>query len=312
MNYYNSYKKFKRNLIYKYKKELSRNNQVQNQVQDQELDKFISINDFLATEMSKGPKEEPGNINYFYQSYANIYNFFTILVNHYNFNQILCIPNFVLKFKNYIDTTSIVYFTDSKELIVPIKLKYKINKCMDVNNNSRFIYCTFMIDNIKNTGPNHANMIIIDLYKKTLERFEPYGYIEKFENEINNVISNRLLKIIELNNFTYLSPFDISIKLGPQSKADAYGGMCVTFSMLYLQLRLMNPDTIQKELIEYLIKKDKQVLKKMILRYAKFIEITLKKYNYQIHENDIYVQKKWKSIQKYIISNENEDKFESY
>jgi hypothetical protein len=167
-----------------------------------------------------------------------------------------------------------------------------------------------MIDSVKNKGINHANILIIDLYKQTLERFEPYGYINKSaEHEINDAIKTRLMRVIDLEKFTYLAPIDISPVIGPQSKADAHGGMCVTFCMLYLQLRLTNPDTIQKELIEYLSNKDKNALKKMILRYAKFVELTLKKYYDVVHSSDSYTNKKWNSVQDFIISGEHDEKY---
>lgn len=329
MNHYNSYKKFKKKLIVKYKKKTSKkpskepskksSNKMKNissknmcrSNETENMDKFISINDFLAEEMSKGPNEEKGKINYYYQSYTNIFNFFTILVNYHNFKEIICIPKFVLKFKNYIDITSIIYYMDTKEFIIPLKLREEIKKCSDTN--VRFVYCTCMIDNSKNKSINHANILIFDLYKNTIERFEPYGHLHKEnENQINNAIKKRLMKIIDLQNFTYLSPFDISPVIGPQAKADAHDGMCISFCMLYLQLRLMNPDTIQKELIDYLLKKKKEDLKKLILRYAKFVELVLKKYHYVIYENEKYIEKKWNSLQDFIISGEKNEKYAEY
>jgi hypothetical protein len=313
MNHYNSYKKFKKKIILKYEKKKLKSKTDSNKSKkmsrsNNSIDKFISINEFLAGEMSKGPEEEKGIINYNYQAYTNIFNFFTILSNYYNFNEIICIPKFVLKFRQYIDMTSIIYFTDSKEFVIPVKLKENILKCS--KKTIRFIYCTFMIDSLKNKGINHANILILDLYKKTLERFEPYGHSShKYENEINLAIRERLMKIINLEDFTYLSPLDISPVIGPQSKADAYGGMCITFCMLYLQLRLMNPDTNQKELIEYLSNKNKHNLKKMILKYAKFVEITLKKYHHIPTHNEKYIIKKWNSLQNFIISGENNEKY---
>lgn len=297
MEHYNQYKNFKKKLILKYKKGLSRTSTT-----GKILDSFVSIDDFLSVEMSKGPNESPGNINYFYQDYCNVFNFFNILYNHYHFNEILCIPNFVIKYKEYIDSTAIVYFRDVDELIIPYKLISKIKKCM--YSNKRFIYFMLVIDSKSGRQLSHANVIVIDLYKKTLERFEPYGIIkDKLQESINNAIETRLLNILEIDNFKYLAPFDISPNLGPQAKADAYGGMCVTFSMLYLQLRLMNPDIIQKQLINYLV--NKKDLRKLVLRYAKFIETTLKNYDNQIFEQQEYINKKYYSTQDYIISGSN-------
>ena len=296
MKHYDQYKEFKINLILKYKRNLSRS------ILEKKIDSFVSINDFLAVEMSRGPDESTGNINYNYQSSINVFYFFTILVKHFNFNKILCIPNFVIKWKEYIDKTGIVFYHDSGELIIPAELKNKIKECM--NSDIRFIYFTLMLVQKKtNEGISHANIIVIDLFKNTVERFEPYGSItEDMDESTNDAIENRLLKILELKKFNYIRPLDISPKLGPQKKADAYGGMCVTFSMLYLQLRLMNPDIDQKELVNYLLKKKKKDLINLILRYAKFIELTLKAHSYQIFKVNDHIKYEWFTKQQYIIS----------
>jgi hypothetical protein len=127
MKHYDQYKEFKINLILKYKRNLSRG------ILEKNLDSFVSINDFLAVEMSKGPDESTGNINYDYQSYTNVFNFFTILVKHFNFNKILCIPNFVIKWKEYIEKTAVVFYHDNGELIIPSELKSKVKECMNSN-----------------------------------------------------------------------------------------------------------------------------------------------------------------------------------
>jgi hypothetical protein len=301
-NHYNLYKIFKKKIINKYNKQTK--TKISRTINN--LDKFVSINEFLAEEMSKGPIEEKGSINYFYQSYVNIFNFFTILTKYYNFNEILCIPKFVIKYKNYIEFSSIAYYIDTKELIIPVKLQHKITKCM--NTKIRFIYCTIIIGYYHNDNNiSHANILIIDLHKQTIERFEPHGrivYGEAKEHDINQTIK----KNIYLQNFTYLSPFEISPIIGLQRKADAHNGMCVTFCMLYLQLRLMNPDMIQKELIMYLLKKNKNELVKLILKYAKFVEITLKKYDFVVQQNEKYIEKKWYSKQKFVIYKENNER----
>jgi len=294
MKHYEKYKKFKTNFILKYKNNLSRNSN------QKILDSFISIDDFLAVEMSKGPDEPAGNIFYFYQSIRNIFNFFTILINHYKFDEILCIPKIVIKWKKYIDMVYVVFIFDDDELIIPKKFKKKIKQCIETD--IRFIYFTFTIS-YSDSELTHVNMIIIDLYKNTIERFEPYGFINEYEEKkINDVIKNRLLGILELEDFKYLNPLDISPKIGPQKKIDAYNGMCVTYTMLYLQLRLMNPDIIQKQLVNYLVKMNKKNLINLVLRYAKFIELTLKNNEYQIFENNKYISKKWIKKQEYIIS----------
>lgn len=308
LDHYNKYKKAKQQLIVKYKKNIGRTNKNE--------DQFISINDFLAVEMSAGPKENPGNISYHYQMYTNIYNYVRLLIRKCDFARILCSPNFVLKFKKYIDKTAIVYYIDEDYLIIPEKLSKKIFKCIE-NKDIRFIYFVLMIDNTDLTiGLNHCNIIVIDVFLKTIERFEPHGHFyypdkngkyQSQEDKINSAIKNRLIDIIGLNEYKYITPFDMSPMLGPQAKADAYNGMCITFCLLYLQLRIMNPDVKQSELIDYLLSKSKQKLKNMVLRYAKFVEISLKNNENEIYNTNHEINKEYNKIQTYIFAYNNKN-----
>ena len=142
----------------------------------------------------------------------------------------------------------------------------------------RFIFFIFATIQTGSSSFTHANIIVIDLIKKTYERFEPYGFDRpQFENKIDKKFKNEIRNITGLYNFKYISPTDISPKLGVQSKADAYCGMCVTISMMYLQLRILNPNLSQKKVVEYLLKKDRKELKSTILKYARHVEKTLKK-----------------------------------
>ena len=45
---------------------------------------------------------------------------------------------------------------------------------------------------------------------------------------------------------------------------------------MYLHMRILNPDIPQKNLVKFLMNRDKK-LKEMILKYAKHVEETLKK-----------------------------------
>ena len=74
-----------------------------------------------------------------------------------------------------------------------------------------------------------------------------------------------------LPKYIYLPPRFIS-KIGIQTKADSYNGMCVIISILYFKLRILNPDLKPMNLIKKLLKLKKLDLKLLILRFAKFIE----------------------------------------
>jgi hypothetical protein len=310
MEHYSNYKKFKQKLINKYKKDkykLSRQ-------KEEKDDLFISINDFLAVETSMGPQAALGEIEYQYQSNTNTYNFVYILYKIFGYKSILCKPKFELKFgEEFMVNAACLFSVDTGEITIPYKLRETLNRCKK-NNDKRFIYSSLLIVEKSNPSFGHANMILIDMFNKTVERFEPHG---QFSTHIMNgidvskvldkLMTSKFLSITGLYDYKYISPFIMSPPIGPQMKADAYGGMCMTYSMLYLHLRLINPDLPQKKVIQYLVKMESNKLKTMILKYAKFIEDTLKKYPDIIRENNDKMVEIWNQQQEYIIASfENE------
>ena len=254
---------------------------------------FISINDFLADEHSLGPKADPGSIYYRYTDFENINWYIKILMKDLDFLKIVCIPNYYIEY-NY--TLDYLLFNDT--------LINAINKCTS----KRFIY---IILKIFGEQIAHANMIIIDNLKKTIERFEPHGHYfisaKSIDNDKNldNKFNKNLLKILNLNDYKYISPIDISPKMGVQVKADAYEGMCVSYSLIYLQLRLMNPDIDQKIIVNYLKSKETKDIIDIILKYARYVEKKLKENEDFIFEDQMLIHKQNKNIHKYIIIDDN-------
>lgn len=244
---------------------------------DGNYNKLVTLDTYLDNEISKGPNADPGRIDYHYQHYDNVYNFFMIqYANSPSFNA-LCIPHFRLRWNDYETRTAMAYNLESKELIYSPRMNRAVEKCFS-RKNARFIYFTFVVIFNNKTELTHANIAIIDMDKMTLERFEPYGHGHRgYMKEIDNVFIKKVLPKMGLQDFKYIPPASISPALGIQSKADAYGGMCVTITMLYLHLRVMNPDIDQKLVVKYLLDMDKKDLKKVILRYARHVEKTLKK-----------------------------------
>ena len=80
-----------------------------------------------------------------------------------------------------------------------------------------------------------------------------------------------------LHKYTYLPPSKISPPKGIQTMSDSYNGMCVTISILYFKMRVLNPNMKPLTIIKKFTNMKPQELKILILRFAKYIEITLKK-----------------------------------
>jgi hypothetical protein len=180
--------------------------------------------------------------------------------------KIVCIPNLTVYYKYFKTRAALAYDIENDILYHGFedKTKEDIIKCSQ-KSNIRFIYFTFIIYSDKKSGISHANIIIIDLYKKTYER------------SVNKIFRNRVKKVFGLDDFTYILPANISPIIGIQCIADSYCGMCITISMMYLHMRILNPNTSQKSLVKFLMNRYKKKLKEMILKYAKHVEETLKK-----------------------------------
>ena len=76
-----------------------------------------------------------------------------------------------------------------------------------------------------------------------------------------------------LPTYEYIPPSKYEPKYGLQERLDAFSGLCVTWGILYLHSRVLNPDIPPKRLIDYL---DKKINKNVLLRYTKYVEDTLK------------------------------------
>lgn len=119
----------------------------------------------------------------------------------------------------------------------------------------------------------HANYIIYDNYKKTLERFEPYGptitdcIYKNIDDEILNLFNKNMGKefIIEykkpLSIYKYKgfqtkqadeeqTMYEFVKKNGYNSKfSNGFDGFCTVWCIWYVELRLSNPNVNRKQLL---------------------------------------------------------------
>ena len=92
-------------------------------------------------------------------------------------------------------------------------------------------------------------------------------------NLIKTLINN-ISKLLEyFPEYKYISPQTNLPYFGLQAKVDAFNGMCVTYCIMYLHYRVLNPHYSQK----YIVKKMKKTVdKSLLLRYAKYVEDMIK------------------------------------
>lgn len=244
----------------------------------------------ISKKSSQGSMETLGEIHYHYQKYDNIFNFFDILMKkEKDIKSVLCIPDVGKKWmRSFLKVVLSKEDLDTSELMmknvkpvdpeVSIDLFNKmIKKCR-----KRIIAVSVQLI-VENKPGTHANMLILDTKKKTVELFEPHGKrseqttMDSLEGAYN--ISDKLLKKYFhkfFPEYKYISPQDFLPSYGFQAKIDAYSGLCVTWSTMYLHYRVLNPDLTSKEITKHIKKK---VNKEFLLKYAKYVEETIKNKN---------------------------------
>jgi hypothetical protein len=238
----------------------------------------------LARELSQGSKASLGNINYHYQKYYNTFAFLKeIIKRNKKLKKLVCIP---MVGKGWMQAFLKVHFfkglsTKSMDSLKPVdsvnskdKFISEIDKCMK----HRIVPINLEI--IVPGAGTHANVIIIDSRKKTVELFEPHGNRSN-TSELESIsrayykVSKNVERFFSryLPDFKYIPPSSYEPKEGLQGRLDAFSGLCVTWSILYLHYRVLNPDVPPKKLVNYL---DKKMTKQTLLRYTKYVEGVLK------------------------------------
>jgi hypothetical protein len=238
----------------------------------------------IARELSQGSKASLGSIDYHYQKYYNTFAFLKEIINkNKKLENLVCIPNvgqgwmqsfLKLHFFKGMSTSSVQSLKPVDSANSKNKFIEEIDRCM----NHRLVPISLEI--IVPGAGTHANVIIIDTKKKTVELFEPHGN-RSVKSELESIsrayfkVSKNVQRFFSmyLPDFKYIPPSEYEPKSGLQARLDAFSGLCVTWSILYLHYRVLNPDVHPKKLITYL---DKKVSKNFLLRYTKYVEDVLK------------------------------------
>ena len=241
----------------------------------------------ISKKSSIGSMETLGEIHYHYQKYDNIFAFFDILMKkNPDIKKILCIPDVGRKWmRSFLKVVLNKSNLNTSELMMKnvkpvdpevsiVLFNQMIKKCK-----KRIIAVSVQLI-VEGKPGTHANMLVIDTKKKTVELFEPHGN-RSVKSELESIsrayfkVSKNVQRFFSmyLPDFKYIPPSEYEPKSGLQARLDAFSGLCVTWSILYLHYRVLNPDVHPKKLINYL---DKKVSKNFLLRYTKYVEDVLK------------------------------------
>lgn len=240
----------------------------------------------LAKDTSKGSRASIGSINYHYQEFSNTFTYFNILLKrNKKFRKLFCIPDvseswmrafLIQEFKKIGDDNYETLSIRPIDNIIPIKdFIKKINDCLKTH---QIVPINFTLATPE--YGKHANMIIFDSKNKTIEHFEPHGYHEDSQWSISRAYIKSMQGVKRFAskyypNYKIITPKDYEPKNGLQATIDAFGGMCVSWSILYLNYRILNPDVPVKRLVRHI---NKKIKRNKLLRFTRYVELILKKY----------------------------------
>ena len=243
----------------------------------------------ISNKISLGTLATEGSEDFHYQAYENIFTFFTkILEKNVHLKDILCFPKDKYDWLNSFLRINL----DDEDIKSSILVERNVSLRNSGSNlkivkdlvrtceskGKRFFVMTVMLI-VPGKPGSHANIIVIDLKEKSIELFEPHSKTTELSTldslEGAYTISNRLLRKTFseiLPKYSYIAPNDYLPRYGLQSKTDAYTGLCITWSMIYVHYRILNPEKSRKEIIKHMNK----IKRRFILRYAGYVEQLIK------------------------------------
>lgn len=138
---------------------------------------------------------------------------------------------------------------------------------------------------IELNNKNHANYLLFDIKKKSLERFEPNGSIPPYNMDYNEDLLDDILisKFSGLvSDINYIRPKDYLPQIGFQRFDSIYkdviigdpGGFCTLWSLYYIEVRILNSKKRRNSIINNIfrtIKTYNTSFKSIIRNYSKFI-----------------------------------------
>jgi len=144
---------------------------------------------------------------------------------------------------------------------------------LQTNSHYRFLYVSLKLEDEDGA---HANFLLIDAMKKTIERFEPHGFdAEEFsQKKIDNVI----ISFFEVNlDLKYLPLKSTNLKVGLQAienfeKGKEVGeieGYCLPWCLFFLHMRVANPDMNPRTLLRETIREIKKLSEKSLLNFIR-------------------------------------------
>jgi len=236
-------------------------------------DKIVDIP--FSKYKSKGTRATRGDIKFQYQEYINIYNFF----NNSNFK--VNYSNDIIKLVSTSSQRRGHGWGVTRCWEEGTANSIRIKKLPSLSFDKKF---NIVMINIQVKDGNHANVALVNNINKTIEYFEPHGHRKNKNSKIGDFKGIYLKKLAFLKGifknilpeYTFVNVVDHKRTTSFQTKIDPDDntGFCVTWCILYAHYRCLNPNLLLIRLLNHL---EETITTTKLLRYAKYIEETVKK-----------------------------------
>lgn len=250
------------------------------------------LSSFLASTLSSGPSEPPEPMSEFQRYDAvdlDVKFLLALLKEEHPLLESVCVPEFrMCTFSNSevrwqsgrcpdravldVKAGMIVYNgrTSSPEMHIPSELPYFIKDC-----GARFVACNLGLYAGTDVRVGHSNALLFDTRDRVVERYDPEGAPPNMKH-VDHAIRDAFRKALPSYSYTG----NIGDELGPQRWADAYDGLCATYSLMYVLLRVTNPEKTPKRIREMILEgKGPAKLRNEVLRLNKYVIEVLRRHD---------------------------------
>jgi hypothetical protein len=154
-------------------------------------------------------------------------------------------------------------FYHGRQITNPFRVIWKLlTKCK--TRNKRFIFFSLTLNPMRDVG--HRNILMFDLKKKLLFRFEPHkekgvsGY-KSLNDKLNADIIKNILK--NPKNLDYVTKYETS-NMSPQYFENydidnqyfiEIDGLCIVYSLWFVELMIKNPKINPNQIVKYISQK---------------------------------------------------------
>jgi hypothetical protein len=138
-----------------------------------------------------------------------------------------------------------------------------------------FSVCNFGLYATSDLMEGHANALVFKHRTNVIERFEPSGRHEGHKH-LDQSLKRLFQKV--LPKWRYQGTQYNAPSKGPQELADAFDGLCVTYSLFYILMRLLNPKSTSKQIQSWMVQRKPSDIRDDALKLNRFVIDKLKKH----------------------------------